>query len=129
MIVGLGTDIIDVHRIRELWEDHPDGLKRRVFTDLEFQYCSSKAHPEEHLAARFAVKEAALKAFGTGWAKGLGFSDIEVVNNEDGKPSLILHGEAKATAQKMNVTDIHVSYSHTPQSATATVILESVSTA
>jgi len=125
MIVGMGTDIVEVARVAKLWKENRAGLERRVFTPAEIAYCESRHHPEQHLAARFAAKEAALKAFGTGWAKGLGFQDIEVIRPvERGAPLLKFLGAAVVAAQKLGIHRSNLSMSHTEQFATATVVFE-----
>ena len=125
MITGIGTDIVEVGRIARLWRDKAEAFAARVFTDAELAYCLARPHPEQHLAARFAAKEAALKALGTGWAKGLGFDEIEVVRDEaSGATSLRFHGHALAAFKKSGATKSHVSLSHTDTLATATVVLE-----
>jgi holo-[acyl-carrier protein] synthase len=129
MILGLGTDIVEVSRISELWAESREGFARRVFTDAEIAYCSGRAHPAQNLAARFAAKEAALKAIGTGWAKGLGLRDVEVIRHESGMPTLHFHGKAAEAVLRMGVTHAFLTLSHTDQHASATVILEAAPTA
>ena len=125
MITGIGTDIVEVERIARLWRDKAEAFAARVFTDAELAYCLARPHSEQHLAARFAAKEAALKALGTGWAKGLGFDEIEVVRDEtSGAPILRFHGKALEAIRACGVQHSHVSLSHTAKLATATVILE-----
>ncbi|MCK6440828.1 MAG: holo-ACP synthase [Planctomycetes bacterium] len=124
MIVGMGIDIVEVARVEALWRENPEAFTRRAFTDIEITYCTGRERPAQHLAARFAVKEAALKALGTGWAQGLGLRDVEVLRDEAGKPSLRLLGAAKTRADALGVTATHVSLSHTEHYACATVILE-----
>lgn len=123
-IVGIGTDLVEVPRIHRLLSNKAEFLSR-VFTANETAYCQPKPKPEIHFAARFAAKEAFMKAIGTGWAKGVGFDQIEVSTDDDGKPILTITGEAKAYMDNLGATKVWVSLSHTAQHATATVILES----
>lgn len=123
MIVGLGTDIVEIARIEELWRERPQAFARRVFTDREVAYCRTKHRPAQHLAARFAAKEAALKALGTGWAKGIGFQDVEVCTS-GGAPTLCFHGAAQEALRRLLVHRSYLSYSHADHYATAVVILE-----
>ncbi|MDC1142358.1 holo-ACP synthase [Planctomycetota bacterium] len=124
-IVGIGTDIVDVARIQRLLDEKPDELLSRVYTEIEINYCRTKKRPAVHYAARFAAKEAFMKAIGTGWAKGVGFSQIGVVNDEDGAPSLTLTEQALICMTELGATKAHITASHTDEFATATVILES----
>ena len=123
-MLGLGTDIVDVARIEKLLHDKREEFLARVFTPTEIEYCRGKARPSVHFAARFAAKEAFMKAIGTGWAKGVGFSQIGVCNNEDGKPALEISGEAKAVLDGLGPSFLWLSMSHTREYATATVIIE-----
>jgi holo-[acyl-carrier protein] synthase len=100
-----------------------NGLKKRVFTPLEIKYCDGKKNSAQNYAARFAAKEAFMKALGTGWRKGVAFKDIEVVNEESGKPGLVLYGKAKELAEAMGVVSIHVSLTHLKSYASAVVTL------
>lgn len=125
MVVGIGTDIIEVERIRKFISQEsgrPDG----VFTQCEIDYCTAKRFPEQHFAARFAAKEAFMKALGTGWRDGIRFADIEISRDELGKPSVKLSGNAREVLEKMVSSSytVHVSMSHLKQFATATVIIE-----
>ena len=125
MILGVGIDEVEMERMTlSLQKD--SGLKERLFTPDEVSYCESRKHAMQHLAARFAAKEAFAKALGTGIAEGLSFRDIEIVQNGDGKPSLTLHGRAREIAEGRGVSSIHVSLTHTSVRASAIVVLESV---
>jgi holo-[acyl-carrier protein] synthase len=95
-----------------------------IFTDNEIDYCESKARPCEHFAARYAAKEAVLKALGTGWRDGLAFSDIEIRNDELGKPQAILHGKVRELCDRLQIRRTLVSLSHTREIAIAVAILE-----
>jgi len=123
MIYGNGIDLVDVKRIQKEIEGE-SGLMERVFTSDEIEYCKSKRYSAQHFAARFAAKEAFFKAIGIGWRDGLAFIQIEVKNDELGKPSLILHGKAKDFIHDNNITGIQVSLSHTRDQACAIVTLE-----
>ena len=121
MIKGLGTDLVDVARMVEK-EGKPNFIKA-VFTDNEIAYCSSKKHSAEHFSARFAAKEAYMKALGTGWGNYAEFKEIEVVNSELGKPELVLSGSTLIFFRQSGFKHIFVSLSHTTSAATATVII------
>jgi len=122
--IGLGIDLVEVARIRDLLTKHGDRFKERTFTAGEIAYCDTCADPAMHYAARFAAKEAAAKAIGTGlWAQGVDWKDIEVTREETGKPVLLLHGGAQSHAQSQGVTRILVSLTHTRDLAQAQVIL------
>ena len=126
MIVGTGVDLCEVERIKAaILSTHGDRLRLRVFTDLEIAYAESKASRFERYAARFAAKEAGMKALGTGWRGGIGWRDLEVANLPTGRPTLRLHGRAAEIAERMGVTDIALSITHTAGQALAMVILES----
>ena len=123
-ILGIGTDIIEVGRIEKLLTDKRQEFLDRVFTPTEVEYCRGTARPAVHFAARFAAKEAFMKAIGTGWSQGVGFSQIGVTNNEDGKPCLEITGEAKAILGGLGPSVLWLSMSHTREYATATVVIE-----
>ena len=123
MILGLGIDLIETARLARALARTP-GLEARVFTDGESADCAARGDRVQALAARFAAKEACLKALGTGWAAGLGFRQVEVVALAGGRPTLRLHGAAAARAASLGVTRIHVSLTHQPGAAAAVVVLE-----
>lgn len=124
-IRGLGVDLVDVARVRALLERHGDRFKERTFTTGEIAYCDGGADPAIHYAARFAAKEAAAKALGTGlWAEGVDWKDFEVTRAENGRPGLRLHGAAASHAAALGVRHAHLSLSHTRELALAQVILE-----
>jgi holo-[acyl-carrier protein] synthase len=126
MIVGAGIDICEVHRIKQaLSSSHGDRLKERVFTAREIAYAERKANPFERFAARFAAKEAGMKALGTGWRGGIAWCDFEVSNLPSGRPTLLLHGKAKEIAARLGALNIALSLTHTAEQAMAMVILES----
>jgi holo-[acyl-carrier protein] synthase len=125
MIVGTGIDISEVPRIAESIQRFGDRFLRRIFTEGEIKYCESKANRSERYAARFAAKEAAMKALGTGWSRGVRWRDIEVSRQPGSRPTIKFHGKAAEFAAKLNATNVALSLSHTPQQAIAQVILES----
>src|SRR5579864_390075 len=103
MIVGTGIDIAEVPRIRQSIERFGDRFLQRVFTDGEIQYCDSKANRFERYAARFAAKEAAMKALGKGWNHGIRWRDCEVVGMPGGRPTTSFHGKAEEFAAKLAI--------------------------
>ena len=124
MIVGTGIDIAEVPRIRSSIERFGDRFLRRIFTEGERRYCDSKANRVERYAARFAAKEAAMKALGTGWNYGVRWQDCEVTRKPGGRPTLAFHGKAGEFAAKLGVKNIALSLTHTEEQAMAQVILE-----
>lgn len=119
--VGLGVDLVEVDRMRRILVRTPS-FARRVFSEDEVAYCESHVDPAMHYAARFAAKEAVVKALGTGFSQGIGFRDIEVVRDSKGRPAIALSNGAKQAADEMGVTDMPVSLSHTDNDAVACVI-------
>jgi holo-[acyl-carrier protein] synthase len=124
MIVGTGIDIAEVPRIRKALERFGDRFLQRVFTPAEILYCDSKANRVERYAARFAAKEAAMKAIGTGWNHGVRWRDCEVTRMPGGRPTLTFHGKAAEFAARLGVKHAALSLSHTAEQAIAQVILE-----
>lgn len=125
MIVGTGVDLCDVVRMREAIERHGRRFVERVYTAAEIAYCERKANKFERYAARFAAKEAGMKALGTGWRGGIGWKDFEVANEPSGRPALLFHAKAAEIAEKRGVRRVSLSLTHTPAQAMAMVILES----
>jgi len=125
MIVGTGIDIAEVPRIAASIERFGDRFLRRIFTEGEIRYCDSKANRVERYAARFAAKEAAMKAIGTGWNRGVTWRDCEVARAPGGRPTLVFHGKAAEFAASLGATRVALSLSHTEQFSIAQVILES----
>ena len=124
MIVSIGIDIIEVERIREVLIRTPR-FAERVFTEAERTYCDGRgAVAAQHYAARFAAKEAALKALQTGWRAGIAWQDVEVMSKESGAPYLILRGGVLSVFEKLGATGSHLSISHTTEHAIAQVVLE-----
>ncbi len=124
MIVGTGIDIAEVPRIRKAIERFGDRFLQRVFTPAEILYCDSKANRAERYAARFAAKEAAMKAIGTGWSHGVRWRDCEVTRMPGGRPTLTFHGKAAEFAARLGAKHAALSLSHTAEQAIAQVILE-----
>ena len=124
-IIGTGVDIVETARIADLLGEHPERFLERCFTKGEQADSQSNKRQHEHLAARFAAKEAALKALGTGWSQGIGWTDIEVVKEPSGKPYLNITGRALEIANEMGISSWHLSLSHISTHAIATVIAES----
>ena len=118
---GIGIDIEEVERLKVRCQK-PSFLDR-VFTLDEQAYCQSKTNPEESFAARFAAKEALMKAFGTGWSSEADFLEIEIKNDPSGQPVLVLHGMAKAFFENKGYSNVLLSLSHTPLTAVAVVII------
>ncbi len=123
MILGIGIDGVEVARV-EKGISSTEGLKEKLFTSREIEYCESRRYSAQNYAARFAAKEAFLKAIGTGQRNGLAFGEIEIVNDELGKPDIVLSGKAKECAEAKKITNIQVSLSHTKELASAIVTLE-----
>jgi holo-[acyl-carrier protein] synthase len=122
MAIALGIDLVEVVRIRALLQRHGDRFKERTFTPGEIRYCDSCVNPAMHYAARFAAKEAASKALGTGFAEGVGWTDIEVLRSDSGCPDILLHGAAAEKATELGITKMLVSLTHTAETAAAQVI-------
>ena len=123
MIYGIGTDIIEVERL-EVQFNKDQGFKHTLFTEYEIKYCESKKSQPQNYAGRYAAKEALFKALGTGWRYGMKYTDIEIKNDELGKPEIFLHNKAKLFCEEKGITAISVSISHTERLATAFVIAE-----
>jgi holo-[acyl-carrier protein] synthase len=118
-IAGIGTDIVECLRIGRMIEQHGELFLTRVYTPREIRYCQGRKHATEHFAGRWAAKEAVLKCLGTGWRRGLCWTDIEVRNDPQGKPHILMRGAARDHAQKMQIADILLSISHCRAYATA----------
>jgi holo-[acyl-carrier protein] synthase len=123
LIFGLGTDIIEVGRVEEKLA-RTGGLKAKLYTPGEIAYCEAKHRPALHFAARFAAKEAFLKAMGTGWSGGHAFADIEIVNDAMGKPVLAVHGRVREFCEAHGIGGMEVSLTHLRDLAQAVVVLE-----
>ena len=124
MIVGSGIDIAEVCRIRAAVERFGRRFIERVYTPAEIAYVERKANRWERYAARFAAKEAGMKAIGTGWRRGVRWQDFEVANLISGKPTLRFHGVAAEFAKRLGVANVSLSITHTKETAMAFVVLE-----
>jgi holo-[acyl-carrier protein] synthase len=123
ILVGLGTDVIEVERVRGVIERQGERFLHRVFTDDERAYCSAKAHPYKHYAARFAAKEAVSKCFSTGIGADLGWRSVSVYHGPRMQPLVRLDEQAAALLQRVGATDVHLSLSHTETVAIAVAAL------
>src|SRR5262245_55258358 len=124
MIVGIGIDVIQNERIRESIEKFGARFLSRIYTEIETGYCNNCVHPDIHFAARFAAKEAAFKALGTGWAAGVKWKDVEVERLASGQPEIHLHGQALERATALGATRFHVSLTHDQLVSCAVVIFD-----
>jgi len=123
-IIGHGVDIVEISRIHMMMGENPERFLERIYTEQEKLDSGNGKRRDEHLAVRFAAKEAALKALGTGWSQGIGWTDVSVVKNEAGKPSMVVVGRAAEVAENLGIRTWHVSLSHTSTHAIASVIAE-----
>jgi holo-[acyl-carrier protein] synthase len=124
MILGTGVDIAETSRLEQGLERHGERFTKRLFTAGEIAYCEKFQNRGERYAARFAAKEAAFKALGTGWREGVRWVDVEVVHQPSGKPELVLTGRALEIARELRVTRMSVSISHSDRYVVAMVIFE-----
>jgi holo-[acyl-carrier protein] synthase len=124
MIVGLGVDIAEIDRIEAAMRRHGHAFVERIFTPAEIAYCERHRNQAERFAGRFAAKEAAMKALGTGWAHGVRWVDIEVVRERGGKPTLKLSGASLEIAGRLGVKNIALTITHSGNTALALVIFE-----
>ena len=124
MILGLGVDIAEVPRIQSAIERYGETFLRRIYTPAERAYCEQFRNKYERFAGRYAAKEAAMKALGTGWRRGVRWVDFEVVRELGGRPTIALHGEAAKIAQLAGVQRVSVSITHTENQALAQVVFE-----
>lgn len=124
MIIHNGVDLVEVRRIADLYARQGERFLARIYTEAERAYCLRKANPGPSLAARFAAKEAVMKCLGTGWSDGVGFAQIEVVRAPSGAPAIRLTGRAAEVAQAIGIERIHLSLTHTDDSALAFAIAE-----
>ena len=124
MVIGLGTDLIEIARIAQSFDRFGERFLRRIYTPGEIAYCLGKRSSAESLAARFAAKEAAAKALGTGISRGVGWLDLEVAREPSGKPTMRLTGRAAEIATALGVARISLSLTHSKDIALAVVIME-----
>ena len=125
MIVGTGIDVAEVDRVAASLARFGRRFTERVFTAEEIRYCESKANKAERYAARFAAKEAGMKAIGTGWNRGVRWQDVEVQRLPGGRPTVVFHGRAGEFFARLGATRTHLSLTHTKGMALAVVVLES----
>ncbi len=123
MIIGTGIDVVELTRIRELIQKWDDRFIKKVFTEHEIAYASSKVDSTQHYAGRFAVKEAVAKALSTGWSSGFRWKDVEVTNDSSGKPSVQLYGNVK---ELLKNSKVFVSISHSENVIVAMAIIETI---
>ncbi|MEK6289420.1 MAG: holo-ACP synthase [Acidobacteriota bacterium] len=124
MIVAIGIDLVEISRIEEVFARRGDRFRARIFTEGEIGYCERRASKLASYAARFAAKEAAMKALGTGWSDGVGWRDIEVVSEPSGAPTIRFHGRALERMSEIGGTRALVSLTHSANLAMAQVVLE-----
>lgn len=124
MIVAIGIDLVEIARIEEVFARRGDRFRARVFTEGEVSYCEQRASKLASYAARFAAKEAAMKALGTGWSDGVGWRDVEVVSGPSGAPMIRLHRRALERMREIGATRALVSLTHSGNLAIAQVVLE-----
>ena len=125
MIIAIGIDLVEVSRLEEVFARRGDRFRARVFTKNEIDYCESLGSKFPSYAARFAAKEAVMKALGTGWSEGVGWKDIEVVSRSGVAPAIILHKRALDRMGEIGASRVHVSLTHSGDMAIAQVVLES----
>lgn len=121
-IVGIGTDIVECLRIGRLIEQHGELFLTRVYTEREILYCQARKRATEHFAGRWAAKEAILKCLGSGWRRGLCWTEMEIRNDPTGKPQVLMCGATKDLAQSLRIAEILISISHCRAYATAYAI-------
>ena len=121
-ILGHGVDIIECPRLDKMLSHHGGRFLRRVFTEHEQAYCQQHKERVQHLAGRFAAKEAVLKALGTGMRGKMKWTDVQIANNDLGKPGIVLSGESAQVAERMGVAQVLISISHTREHAVASAI-------
>ncbi len=124
MILGIGTDIVDVNRIARMVEQYEGRFLEKILVPTEVEACAESSNRIQRIAARFAAKEALVKAMGTGMCAEINYRHIEILNGKLGEPLLRLHGSAEEMQKKRGISRIHLSMSHTEKYATAMVVLE-----
>ncbi len=125
MVIGLGVDVVKVKEIEQNVDEHRDRYLQRIFTEREIEYSQATADPYQRLAARFAAKEAVMKALGTGWTGEMNWKSVEIINDEiTGRPSIVLHDHAEKLGHQIGLKHALLSFTHTEDEALAVVILE-----
>lgn len=124
MVIGVGIDLVDVSELQSEIDAKREPLLHRLFTPLERDYCASQPDPYQNFAGTLAAKEAAMKAFGTGWTDNVDWLDIEVVREASGKPTLLLKGELSEMSRRVGLKNSFLSLSHTSRNSIAVVVLE-----
>ena len=124
MIVGVGIDLVEINRFKSALKRHGDRLLKKIFTENERRYCESRLNRLAHYTARFAAKEAVLKALGTGWSGGIKWTDVDVIHVKTGEVKAQLEGVARHVAEEKGVKRVQISISHTDRYATAVAIAE-----
>jgi len=127
-VVAHGIDMVDCERLQEIIDRHGEKFLARVFTPREREYCRNRKREIEHLAGRFAAKEAVLKVLGTGWSEGIAWTDIEVRNEPSGQPKVVLTGRCREISDRQNLASIVISISHIATHAIASAIGSAEST-
>jgi holo-[acyl-carrier protein] synthase len=122
LLVGLGTDIVEIVRIGQMIQRHGERFLTRVYTDDEIRYCQRRKEAWPHFAGRWAAKEAVMKTLGTGFIKGVSFLDIEVCSQKSGRPVVTMHGGAREYSRLIGIDEILITISHCRAYATATAI-------
>lgn len=123
-ILGIGVDLVEIARIADMRKRQGERMYGLIFLPDEVAYCLARANADECFAARFAAKEAVMKALGTGWTEGVAFSGIEVVRTDEGRPEVVLHGKTAEKARELGAGRIHLSMSHSREMAMAQAIIE-----
>src|SRR3954452_17600711 len=123
MIIGIGLDLAEVDRIEQAIAKHGERFLTRIYTEAERRYCESKPNKFERFAGRFAAKEAAMKAIGTGWRRGVAWREFEVMRAPSGQPIIVFHGKALEFAKALGVKKALVTITHSEKSAIAQVLL------
>ncbi len=118
-VLGIGTDIIECDRIARMLNRHGDLFVRRVFTPNEIDYCSGRKMAYQHYAGRWAAKEAVLKTLGTGWSRGIHWTDVEMLHQVEGQPLIVLYDQALEVSRQLGIVQILISISHTRAHAVA----------
>jgi holo-[acyl-carrier protein] synthase len=129
VIVSTGVDLVEIARFERVWREWGERFEARVFTDGELAYARKRAPTSVHLAARFAAKEAVMKALGTGWRGGVRWRDIEVARPPGGPPSIRLHGASAAIGRRRGIDRFHLSLTHDAGIALAFVVAEGTASA